>query len=93
MPVHRQNHPPNKAVHPQARILESQLGGLERPRDVAPIAITDEPLVPGAMIAIGYLGDSATLAEDLQKREAGPRQRKPQAELVFGAKWGEAAKL
>jgi hypothetical protein len=45
---------------------------------------------PVAMIALGYLGDPATLTEDQRKKETTPRQRKPLAQFVFSGKWGES---
>jgi nitroreductase len=44
----------------------------------------------GAVTAIGYFGDPATLPEHLQKMEVSPRQRKPLEELVFSA-WEKPA--
>jgi nitroreductase len=43
-------------------------------------------------LAIGYAGDSSALPEKLKERDLAVRQRKPLAEFVFGAKWGEPAK-
>ena len=42
-------------------------------------------------LAIGYAGDSNALPEKLKERDLATRQRKPLAEFVFGAKWGEPA--
>jgi nitroreductase len=44
-------------------------------------------------LAIGYAGDPQTLPDKLKERDLAPRQRKPLAEFVFGAKWGEAAAI
>lgn len=44
-------------------------------------------------LAIGYVGDPASLAENMQGRDTAPRQRKPLAEFVFAGRWGETAKL
>jgi nitroreductase len=44
----------------------------------------------GAVTAIGYFGDPATLPEHLQKMEVSPRQRKPLEEFVFSA-WEKPA--
>jgi nitroreductase len=46
---------------------------------------------PVAMIAMGYLGDPATLNEKQQQMELAPRTRKPLAELLFSDKWGVPA--
>ena len=45
---------------------------------------------PIAMIAIGYPGAPDTLPEPLAEREVAPRERKPLASIVFGARWGES---
>jgi nitroreductase len=42
-------------------------------------------------IAIGYLGDPATLPEELHKRELVPSTRKDQQAFVFRDKWGQPA--
>jgi nitroreductase len=39
----------------------------------------------GAVTAIGYFGDPASLPEHLHKQEVSPRQRKPLEEFVFSA--------
>lgn len=39
--------------------------------------------------ALGYLGDPATLPDDLQARELAVRHRRPLAETVFGSRFGE----
>jgi nitroreductase len=46
---------------------------------------------PVAMIALGYLGDPATLPEKLRARELTPRTRKPLEEFVFEPRWGASA--
>ena len=43
---------------------------------------------PVTGIAIGYPGDAAALPAPLAEREHAPRERRPLAELVFGASWG-----
>ena len=42
-----------------------------------------EDLVPVAAVAIGYLGDPASLSEKFRERELAPRTRKPLDELLF----------
>ncbi len=42
-------------------------------------------------VALGYLGDPATLPEKLRDREATPSPRKPLAEFVFTGQWGQTA--
>lgn len=44
-------------------------------------------------LAMGYLGDPASLPEALRQRDLTPRQRKPLHEFVFGATWGKASPL
>jgi nitroreductase len=44
-------------------------------------------------LAIGYAGDAQSLPDKLKERDLAPRQRRPLAEFVFGAKWGEAAAI
>ncbi len=44
-------------------------------------------------LAIGYLGDPASLPEALQERDLAPRLRKPLSQFVFGGKWGEPSPL
>ncbi len=46
---------------------------------------------PVAMIALGYMGDPATLNENQQKMELAPRTRKPISQFVFSENWGEPA--
>ncbi len=46
----------------------------------------------GAVTAIGYFGDPATLPEHLLKQEVAPRQRKPLEEFVF-SDWEKPAQL
>jgi nitroreductase len=46
----------------------------------------------GAVTALGYFGDPATLPEHLLKQEVVPRQRKPLAEIVF-SEWEKPAQL
>ncbi len=62
------------------------MGGydVERAKEVFRIP---EGFEPGAMIALGYPGDSSTLAEDLQKRNNAPRMRKELSETVFKGSW------
>jgi len=44
-------------------------------------------------LALGYLGDAATLPDDLREREGAPRQRRPLTELVFSGGWNAPADL
>lgn len=44
-----------------------------------------------AAIAVGYLGDPASLPEEFREKETVPTRRKPITEFVFTGRWGEAA--
>jgi nitroreductase len=46
----------------------------------------------GAVTALGYFGDPASLPERMQKTEVAPRQRKPLEEFVF-SDWEKPAQL
>lgn len=48
---------------------------------------------PVAMMALGYLGDSETLPDQLRERELAPRTRKPLKEFVFTGYWGQTSPL
>lgn len=48
---------------------------------------------PVTAIALGYLGDSQTLLENLRTRELTPRIRNPLTELVFSGEWGQTSDL
>jgi nitroreductase len=50
-----------------------------------------EGFQPLTGFAIGHLGDVDAADEKLRARDLAPRARKPLAELVFRARWGEAA--
>ncbi len=43
---------------------------------------------PATVLAVGRLGDPATLPDALRERETAPRQRKPLTEIAFGDHWG-----
>lgn len=43
-----------------------------------------------AAIALGYLGDPASLPEDLRQRELETRTRKPLSDFVFTGRWGDS---
>jgi nitroreductase len=46
---------------------------------------------PVAALALGYLGDPATLPQDLRERELLLSPRKPIGEFVFSGAWGNSA--
>ncbi len=48
---------------------------------------------PVDIIAIGYLGDSERLSDELQEQERAPRERKPLEQFVFSARWGNASPI
>jgi nitroreductase len=73
-------------------IYVHQMGGFDAAKARQVLAIPDTH-APMAMIALGYMGDPSTLSEEQQKREAAPRQRKPQDQFVFGSTWGERLKI
>ncbi len=48
-----------------------------------------EEYEPYAMIALGHHGPADALEGELREREAAPRSRRPQAEFVYGSRFGE----
>ena len=60
----------------------------ERVRSTYEIPAGYEPLTA---LAIGHLGDLATLPEAMQERDRATRTRKPLAEIVFQGRWGAGA--
>ena len=60
----------------------------EKARQVFGIPKGWEPI---AALAIGYLGDPASLPPALKDRELAPRTRKPIAEFVMAGQWGHTA--
>jgi nitroreductase len=58
------------------------MAGFDREQARASFAIPSDYEI-GAVTAIGYFGDPASLPEHLQKMEVSPRQRKPLEEFVF----------
>ena len=50
-----------------------------------------EGVLPFTGLAIGYLGDPASLPEHLRPRDLTPKGRRPLAEFVFGGAWGETS--
>ena len=69
-------------VHQMAGILP------DRVREVFQVPEGVQPLTG---IAIGYLGDPASLPEQIASRDAAPRARKPLSEFVFSGRWGTTA--
>jgi nitroreductase len=46
-----------------------------------------------AAMAIGYPGDTSSLAQKLQDREVAPRTRKPLSEFVMSGRWGHTSPI
>lgn len=69
-----------------------QMAGIDSDHLRAECAIPDGWDVVSAL-AVGHPGDPAALPEALAERERAPRVRRPQAEFVFGARFGEAPAL
>ena len=67
------------------------MAGFDREQARASFAIPSDYEI-GAVTAIGYLGDPASLPEHLHKMEVSPRQRKPLKEFVFSA-WEKPAQF
>ena len=69
-----------------------QMAGFDK--DVARKAFNiPEDFILGAVIALGYLGESSALGnEQMIKMEVAKRERKPLSEIVLSG-WGEPAKL
>jgi nitroreductase len=70
------------AVHQMAGI------DLDKVRKVGAIPDGYDPVTA---FAFGYPAESATLPEDIRKKDAAPRVRRPLHDFVFGSAWGQAA--
>ncbi len=60
----------------------------EKVREVCAVPAGFEPM---AAIAIGYVGEAATLPDGLREREVAARERKALGDVVFGTQFGERA--
>jgi nitroreductase len=71
-------------------LVVHQMAGLdlEQARVAAVIPEGHEPVTA---VAFGRPGDPAMLPEELRKKDAAPRARKPLRDFVFGAEWGRPA--
>jgi nitroreductase len=67
------------------------MGGFDKDKARANFGIPEDFAI-GAVWALGYLGDPATLPEPMQAMEKAPRTRKPLPEFVFSA-WETPAVL
>jgi nitroreductase len=71
-------------------IYVHQMAGFDPQKAIEAFSIPSD-IIPASAIAMGYLGDIASLPEDLQKREHQPRSRKPLNEMVFSGAWGNTS--
>ncbi|MEM7112766.1 MAG: nitroreductase family protein [Chloroflexota bacterium] len=69
-----------------------QMAGIDRDKIRETYGVPEE-FAPLVGIAIGKLGDAASLPDDLRARENGDRTRKPLSEIAFAGAWGQAADL
>lgn len=67
-----------------------QMGGI-LPDRIRKTFKVPERFEPVAGLALGYLGDSERLPEDLRESERAERKRKPLKNLVFDGEWGTAS--
>ncbi len=63
---------------------------VEKARQLCQVPEEYDPVVA---IALGYYGDTTTLAEAQQKRELAPRSRKPLSSCVYTSQWQQAFPL
>jgi len=63
------------------------------PDRVRALYAVPEGVQPLTGLAIGYVGDSQTLPENLRGRDLAQRTRKPLSSFVFAGKWGAPAAL
>ena len=64
-----------------------QMAGFE-PEKVRAAYHVPDSAEPVSAIALGYVGDSASLPDELRKKEEAPGERKPISEFVFSKDWG-----
>ena len=67
-----------------------QMAGFDAAKITASLQL-DDTYKPVVMIALGYIGDPATLPDSLQAREREGRQRLPLTDFVFAGQWGQPA--
>ncbi len=68
-------------------LVVHQMGGFDAAAAARVCGLPEDTEVMAA-VALGHPGDVDGLSEKLQGRQAGPRVRKPQGELVFRGRWG-----
>jgi len=73
-------------------IYTHAMAGFDREKARANFAIPED-FELGAAVAIGYLGDPASLSPKHQQSELAPRTRKPLDAIAFGGVWGQPAVL
>jgi nitroreductase len=71
-------------------MIVHQMAGVHRDAAREELGISDGFDVVTA-IAIGHLGDGSALPDDVRRRDAALRTRRPLGQSVFGGTWGEAA--
>ena len=83
----------NLLVEATARglVVHQMIGIL--PDRVRALYAVPEGVQPLTGLAIGYVGDSQTLPENLRGRDLAQRTRKALSSFVFAGKWGTAAAL
>ena len=71
-------------------LVAHQMGGFnaEAARILFELPLEAKPIV---VIAVGRLGDRATIPDDLRDRELAPRKRIPLSEIAFTGDWGTPA--
>ena len=71
-------------------LVTHQMGGFDAAQLTAELAIPGH-LAPMVVLAVGVPGDPDTLPGHLRRREAAPRERRPQGSWVFGRGWAQSA--
>jgi nitroreductase len=99
----RNSHPNTVALHDLGQAsahlaLEATARGLQvhqmagiLPDRVREVFQVPEGVQPLTALAIGYLGDPASLPQQIASRDTAPRSRKPLGEFVFSGRWGTTA--
>lgn len=69
-------------------LVAHQMGGFDRDRATATFELPDD-FAPVTMIAVGYPGNVAQLAEHNQQQEHQPRSRRKLSEIAFHGQWDQ----